>query len=146
MMALATNPVPRSSRSAPRRRSRFLRFSLASLLLLMIPLGFGFVWLGYCLDNRPIHWVNYSAAELDRNLDEGRIVLVNFRATWDPLTVIGLLNWTCCESKFVTWIQRSNANGLIIWNESSNTIQVQKCEPKLWMRSRMCRTLLRNER
>jgi len=52
------------------------------MLLLMIPLAVGFVWLHNYLDNRPINWVTYSTAELDRNLDKGRTVLVNFRAAW----------------------------------------------------------------
>ena len=58
------------------------------MFLLMIPLGFGFVWLHNYLDNRPINWVTYSAAELDRNIQERRTVLINFRATWDMVTVM----------------------------------------------------------
>ena len=79
------------------------------MLLLMIPLGFGFVWLRNYLDNRPINWVTYSAAELDRNNHQGRTVLINFRATWDVATVMH--EPTALETpKVRRWIQ---AHGVV---------------------------------
>ena len=65
------------------RKPRILRFGLASLLLLMIPLGLGFAWLRHYWINRPIEWRPYSAAELDHHLGEGRTVLVCFYGRWD---------------------------------------------------------------
>ena len=56
--------------------------------MLMIPLAFSFLWLRSYLDNRPIRWVTYSAADLDRNLRDGRTVLLNFRAEWHPTCVM----------------------------------------------------------
>ncbi|MFO0912712.1 MAG: thioredoxin family protein [Pirellulales bacterium] len=53
----------------------------------MIPLALGLVWLQMHLNNQPISWTSFSPAELDRNLKDGYVVLVNFRATWDIQTV-----------------------------------------------------------
>src|SRR4029450_782066 len=85
---MTTDVVPTEA-EVPKRRSlsRFafpLRFSLASLLLLMIPLGVACVWLRNYLDYRPLDWVAYSAVTLDHDLHEKRTVLVNFTAEWDP--------------------------------------------------------------
>lgn len=60
---------------------RFRQFGLATLLLAVIPLGALFLGIRNHLDNRPIKWVPYSGKSLDRDLEEGRIVLVNFRAS-----------------------------------------------------------------
>lgn len=54
------------------------------MLLLFVPLSFGFLWLRNYLDSRPIDWVVYSETELDRYRAEGRTVLLNFTADWDP--------------------------------------------------------------
>jgi thiol:disulfide interchange protein len=71
------------SAALPRRRRTVFRFRLATMLLMMIPLGVGFVWLRNYLDNRPIEWVTYSPEALKQNLRDGRTVLLSFRATWD---------------------------------------------------------------
>jgi hypothetical protein len=54
----------------------------------MVPLGVGFVWLRDYLHSRPIPWVPYSDAELQRNLRAGRTVLVSFTPAWDPSAMI----------------------------------------------------------
>ena len=67
--------------SQPRRPR--LQIRLAVLLVLMIPLGFGFIWLRKYLDSRPIEWIPYSKATLDQNLAENRTVMINFTARWN---------------------------------------------------------------
>ena len=64
------------------RRPR-LQIRLAVMLILMIPLGYGFVWLRNYLDSRPIEWITYSKATLDQNLAEDRTVMINFTARWN---------------------------------------------------------------
>jgi thiol:disulfide interchange protein len=49
----------------------------------MIPLGLGFVCLRNYLNGRPVKWVRYSAANLDRRLHEGRTALLVFGGDWD---------------------------------------------------------------
>jgi thiol:disulfide interchange protein len=83
---VSPNPATLTTPSSPRRR--LLRFGLASLLLLMVPLGLCFVWARDYLNRRPIQWVPYSDAELQKNLREGRRVLVNFTANWSPISMM----------------------------------------------------------
>jgi thiol:disulfide interchange protein len=56
------------------------------MLLLIFPIGIAFEWLRNYLDNRPIEWVTCSANALDENLRAGRMVMINFTATWDVNT------------------------------------------------------------
>lgn len=80
--ASATKTVEPATPPQPRTSRRYRQFGLGTLLLAMIPLGVLFLGVRNYLDNRPIEWVPYSAKSLGRELGEGRIVLVNFRADW----------------------------------------------------------------
>jgi thiol:disulfide interchange protein len=77
-----TNTVKQAAAPMPLRRRRFRQFGLSSLLLAMIPLGALFLGIRNYLDNRPIEWVPYSAKSLERELDDGRVVLISFSAEW----------------------------------------------------------------
>jgi thiol:disulfide interchange protein len=56
---------------------------LATLLLVMVPLGLLFLGVRYWWQSRPIEWKDYSQALVEQELDEGRIVVVHFTAQWD---------------------------------------------------------------
>ena len=60
----------------PRTR-RWLQFRLMTLLLAFVPLAFGALWFRGYLDRRPVTYVDYSDAELQQYLDEGRTVLLH---------------------------------------------------------------------
>jgi thiol:disulfide interchange protein len=66
-------------------RNLAFRFSLARLLILMIPLGFGFMWLRHYFDTRPIEWRPYSAEALNQHRVAGRTVLLVFTADWSTV-------------------------------------------------------------
>jgi suppressor for copper-sensitivity B len=77
------------------------------MLWLMIPLGFGFVWVQNYLDNRPIEWVAYSPEVLDENLRDGRMVLLSFTARWHPGDDNAMPEYTALARKSVRRLIRS---------------------------------------
>ena len=62
---------------------RLLRYRLSTVLVLMIPLGILFFWLGVFLDRRPIEWTVYSPAAMNEGSRDHDAVLLFFTADWD---------------------------------------------------------------
>lgn len=63
---------------------RVWRYRLSTLLVMIAAVAVGLTWLRNYLDSRPLAWVPYSPAELQRELGAGRTVLLCFTADWDP--------------------------------------------------------------
>lgn len=61
--------------------NRLYQFRILTMLVLMVPLGILFLWIGIFLDARPIRWDEYSETDLTSSSD--RVALVFFTADWD---------------------------------------------------------------
>ena len=57
------------------RRGR-IQFGLGVLLILMLPISFGFVQLRHYLDTRPVEWQPFTQSSLDEELQDGKTVVV----------------------------------------------------------------------
>ena len=65
-----------------RTRSSRYQIGIATVLLLMIPIGYGFLRLSDYLDNRPVVWDTYTQAHLDRELADGNTVVFFLDGSW----------------------------------------------------------------
>lgn len=70
--------------------ARRFRFSLLTILLICIPVGFGSLWYrDYLINRRPLQWDTYAEEKIEKHLNSGRPVLILVDAEWDMGT--GLL-------------------------------------------------------
>lgn len=99
------------------KRGRF-QFKVMTLLAIMVPVAVGSLWLRNYLDDSPIDWQPYSELQFDKDLSDGKKIVVLIGAEWNATFAFNKLS---IETAKIRRLLRSTKYRTLYLNTTNHT-------------------------